>query len=172
MQPYYVFLRRPDAGSTSLRLHRSTVPAWIRLPALTARFLPETPACRSDKEATQAAPTQDLPRLVHELRRALVSYHLGRACIARLGQSMAERASSSKDAIERVSDEDGQGRDVRLEWRSGRIGRIRLGTSGCLQKCVVFGGRGRERAIERQIMAGKRRVEHLAETLGAMDVVS
>lgn len=61
----------------------------------------------------------------------------------------------------RVTDK--EGRDVRIEWRDGAVGRVRVGKDGRVEKVVVLGERGRAREVERKLGGGDGRVEGLVE---------
>ncbi|KAI9842486.1 MAG: hypothetical protein M1838_003101 [Thelocarpon superellum] len=165
LTPYYLFLRRVSPDSSALCIHRSTLPARVPLSTLAARFLP-VPAAVSGEEARKPAPRQRLVRLVHEVRRELVSHHLRTAVVSQLQRGVA---ASTGHAIRRIVDEDGEARDLRLEWRNGLTGRIRVGKGGQLQRCVVVGEAGRERGVEGRIMTGTRRIEDLEARLVSMD---
>ena len=168
LPPYYLFLNRLDSTSPSLRIHRSTIPACIPLSALSARYLPQ-PASTMAGDVPKPSPKQNLPRLVRELRRELVSYHLRCASIicAQRWYKLDDggNAKTREHGIKSIAGEDAGFKDIRLEWANGKIGRVRVGKDGLLQKCVVFGDEGRERHVERQMMAGTRRLEDLRETL-------
>ncbi|KAI9821487.1 MAG: hypothetical protein M1832_003334 [Thelocarpon impressellum] len=182
LPPYYLLLNRPDGESSALCIHRSTIPARIPLPALSARHLGQALASAksTDGSIKAAVPRQNLPRLVRELRRELVSYHMRTAAITSLGRRCGalnpdddngdgaggpSAARMSRYGITQISVEDAEARVIRLEWADGKIGRVRIGKGGAVQKCVVFGRAGRLRRVERRIMGGERRIEELAERL-------
>ena len=164
-----MLLNRPGGAAGGLRIHRSTVPARVPLAALAARHLGRRAGESLDAAGPAKPARQDLPRLVREVRRELVSYHLRRAAIASL-----QRAGSALSDKVVVSEDDACARDVRLEWTDGRIGRVRIGAAGGVQKCVVFGRSGRLRRAERALLGGggagkaRGRIEDLAERLSAV----
>lgn len=171
------------------------------LPALVARFLPlsipvpgvdaNANANANAKVSATAAPVkgaaktvqrQDLPRLVRELRRELVGWHLRRAWVGRLsgvlgvgvgGSEREERVVAGMGVgrrrggrgIKEVETVDAEGMDVRIEWEDGRVGRVRVDKGGRVERAVVLGERGRERDVERRLCGGEGRMEGLAGRL-------
>jgi len=190
LTPYYLLLTRPHHDSTALRIHRHTIPPCIPLPALVARHLPLlTPARSVDANANAgAAPVkgvaqkraqrQDLPRLVRELRRELVGWHLRGACLRRLrgtcGLETREAAAGERETesmpgrsgIKEIEATDAEGMDIRIGWENGRVGRVRVDKGGRVERAVVVGERGRERVVERAIVCGKGEGKGRLEGLG------
>lgn len=100
---------------------------------------------------------QDLSRLVRELRREVVGTGLRRGAVERVREGVVGTG---------VRDVRGVGaevRDVRIEWRGGAVGRVRVGKGGRVEKAVVLGEGGRAREVERRLVGGDGRVEGLAE---------
>ena len=60
---------------------------------------------------------------------------------------------------------DAEGKDVRILWTDGKVGRLRISPSGVVERCIVIGADGRERAVERSLVGGNRRIEGLGERL-------
>ncbi|KAA6408325.1 MAG: hypothetical protein FRX48_08067 [Lasallia pustulata] len=101
---------------------------------------PPTPAAGA---ATKAAPAQDLPRLVRELRREVAGYHLRMGAVERVRAGLVGKGVGAEVKDVRVGD--AEGREVRIEWKDGAVGRVRIGKEGGLERAVVFveGGRAR-----------------------------
>lgn len=104
--PYYILTRRRRGY---LSIYRHTIPSFIDLRGLEARFLPrpEPEAQDGDEdeergdeegkgvnEALKYPNKQDLHALVHHIRRALVSWTLRRASIRKLQEELGIPASS------------------------------------------------------------------------------
>lgn len=120
------------------------------LRALVARYLPASPG---GVETGKGAGRQDLVGLVREVRREIVGGERRKGAVEGvLGKEVREV---------RVTDK--EGRDVRVEWRDGAVGRVRVGKDGRVEKVVVLGERGRAREIERKLGGGDGRVEGLVE---------
>lgn len=62
---------------------------------------------------------------------------------------------------------DAEAKQIRFEWIDGRIGRAVVDSKGGIQKCVIIGEEGRDRDMERKILGGNRRLEGVAERVGA-----
>lgn len=131
--------------------------------------------------AKRGAQRQDLPRLVRELRRELVGWHLRGACLRRLRgtcgletreAAVEERETESRpgrSGIKEIEATDAEGMDIRIGWEDGRVGRVRVDKGGGVERVVVVGERGRERVAERLIVGekgeGKGRLEGLGGRL-------
>lgn len=175
LRPYYVFLTRPYTGSDQrtrfLRVHRHTVPPCIPLNGLAARYLP-APAVA---DGSVAGRQQDLARFVRTLRRELVRYHNRVAVIAELRKAVG-LDGKRKDAIElsekssifAISAADTEAKQVRIDWKDGRSGRLVIGDDGDVVKLVVLGERGRERTLTRELLSGGSRLEDVARKLAAV----
>ncbi|ROW16548.1 hypothetical protein VPNG_02872 [Cytospora leucostoma] len=197
IRPYYVFLNRPYSSSSSeggggsagseqggrfLRVHRHTVPPGIPIGGLAARYLP-APRARGvsadeagdgDGRATKQR-MQDLSRFVRCLRREIIRYHNRVAVIADLRRSLgldgrkrdagrlAERSS-----ILAISAADAEAKQVRMDWKDGRSGRIVINDDGDVDRVVVFGDQGRDRETAREALSRGSRLELVARKLAEM----
>jgi central kinetochore subunit Mal2/MCM21 len=100
-----------------------------------------------------------------------MSHHLRLSAITSLRVSLglndkpARGKQPTSHNIKTLEMTDVEGRDVRILWTDGRVGRVRVGIGGMVEKCVVIGEGGRERAVERVVMGGDRRIEGLGERL-------
>lgn len=102
---------------------------------------------------------------MRELRRELVSYHLRLASIESLRSAVGLDPSGKRgrSGIKDISLADVEGRNIRICWRNGDLGHVKVGTIGTIEKCVVVGENGRERAVERRLLGGDGHVSGLAE---------
>lgn len=174
LRPYYVFLTRPYTGSEQrtrfLRVHRHTIPPCIPLNGLSARYLP---APKSDEAVAERQ--QDLARFARTLRRELVRYHNRIAVIAELRKAVG-LDGKKKDAIElsegssilAISAADTQAKQVRIDWKDGRSGRLVIDDDGDVVKLVVLGEKGRERTLTRELLSGGSRLEDVARKLATV----
>ncbi|KAI9703337.1 MAG: hypothetical protein M1836_007904 [Candelina mexicana] len=167
LSPYYLILNRPYPNSLALRLHRHTIPPCIDLSALRTKYLP-TPINNSQKPKKQ-----NLPRLVRELRRELVSYHLRLASVESLRAAICLNNTNQRsgNGIKDISLADAEGRNIRINWTNGNLGHVRIAKDGRIEQCVVMGEHGRERGIERTLMCGDGHMLGLAKTLLDFDSV-
>lgn len=170
LRPYYVFLTRPYTGSEQrtrfLRVHRHTVPPCVPLNGLAARYLPAP----GSEGATERQ--QDLARFVRTLRREIVRYHNRVAVIAELrkavgldGKRKDARSVAEKSSILAISAADTEAKQIRIDWKDGRSGRLVIGDDGEVVKLVILGERGRERTLTRDLLSGGSRLEDVARKL-------
>jgi len=170
-----------------LRVHRHTIPPSIPLAGLAARYLPAPPhrqrqAGGDDENDTVPTPKpQDLSRFVRTLRRELVRYHNRMAAIADLRKAVGlgrqrdgEKAAGDDDKVVRsgtrivdISPADAEARQIKVDWADGRTGRLVVDEDGEVVKFVAFGEAGRDRAAERELLAGSTRLEDVAKRLTA-----
>ncbi|KAI1420710.1 cenp-O kinetochore centromere component [Xylaria sp. FL1777] len=166
VRPYYVMLNRPYANRRHLRVHRHTVPPCIPLSGLAARHLP-LPASKDDDDTPKK---QDLSRFAHALRRELVRYHNRAAAIgdmkkaAGLGPKKVPD-QESETAIIDISAADAEARQISMQWRDGRSGRLIMNDDGEVVKMVVQGNNGQDRETVRQFLGGAVRVEEVTKHL-------
>lgn len=175
--PYYLLLNRPSMESDNLRIHKHTVPPCVPLPALAARFLPQTPAS-DDEESAKQGRIQDLHRLVRELRQELVSHHLRLDVITKLRAdaglledvedgSGKRKRKAGKGGIEDVRALDLGAREIEISWTDESTVRILVSRKGVVEKVVAksVDGNARQRAVERRVMAGDGHIEGVMERL-------
>ena len=121
---------------------------------------------------------QDLRRLVQELRRELVAYHLRCDSVILLQEQLGVTEAREPDAI---SDGNQQSpnqfgivsvlptsletRYIRIEWQDGRVGRIKLSNRGIVERAIVIGDVGRDKAMENTLTGGNGRIEDLFQRL-------
>ncbi|MCJ1302595.1 hypothetical protein MMC08_005399 [Hypocenomyce scalaris] len=168
LTPYYLLLNRPHTDSQALRVHRHTAPSCIPLSALVSKYLPTPPPAAAGTTPSKPTKPQNLPRLVRELRREIVSYHLRKDAIEKLRDGLVGADGGVSD----VKATDAELRDIRIEWTDEAVGRARIGKDGTVEKVVVVGEGGRSREMERKLLGGDRRVEGLAERLGDVEKLS
>lgn len=188
VKPYYVLLKRVGPDKKALRVHRHTIPVFIPLGQLEERYLP-VPSGKDDK-GENLKPwkrrRQDLRRLVRELRRELVSWHLRTDSAAWLREELgiAERERGNEKDAEAASRVGGDGaslartlgivsldatsieaRYIRIEWSDGRVGRIKLSNRGFVEQAVVMDGDGKDVSTAALFTGGDGRVETLLQRL-------
>lgn len=178
IRPYYVLLNCPQRRPF-LRVHRHTVPACIPLNGLAARYLPasRSKSAVNGHDGTNPKPerTQDLSRFVRSLRREIVRYHNRVAVIADLrkvmgldGKRKDAKDLANKSSIMAISAADAETKQLRIDWKDGRSGRLVIGDDGDVVNLVVLGDRGRERDVTRELLSGGSRLESVAKALAAM----
>lgn len=168
VRPYYVMLNRPYANRRHLRVHRHTIPQCIPLSGLAARHLPPPTNKNDDDEASKV---QDLSRFARALRRELVRYHNRAAVIgdmkkaAGLGSKKSPGQEPSETAILDISAADAEAKQISLQWRDGRSGRLVMNDDGAVVKMVVQGDNGQDRETVRQFLGGAVRIEEVTQRL-------
>ncbi|POS75581.1 cenp-O kinetochore centromere component [Diaporthe helianthi] len=187
LRPYFVLLNRPYSGDErrrrSLRVHRHTVPSCIPTGGLAARYLPAPPKPAvtgggEDGEGAAAASRgkrQDLSRFVRCLRREIVRYHNRVSVIADLRRAVGldgKRRDAEKLAevspLLAISAADTEAKQVRVDWKDGRSGRLVIGDDGDVVKLVVFGDMGRDRELTRELLSDGSRLEDVARKLASV----
>lgn len=168
-----------EQGRRFLRVHRHTVPPGIPIGGLAARYLP-APRARGDAEDGSAAGgaeerAQDLPRFVRCLRREVVRYHNRVAVIADLRRSLGldgrrrdAGALAGRSAVLAISAADAEAKQVRVDWKDGRSGRVVIDDDGGVGRVVVFGAQGRDRGTAREALGRGSRLEMVARRLAEM----
>ncbi|KAI0204314.1 cenp-O kinetochore centromere component [Astrocystis sublimbata] len=178
-RPYHVLLNRPYSAPNRryLRIHRHTVPQCVPLSGLAARYLPLPTARKTDHDDDDehVQKKQDLARFARALRRELVRYHNRAAVIgdmrkaAGLGsnKTVPDQADESELGQELVdlSAADAEAKQISLQWRDGRSGRLLISDDGEVVKMVVHGDAGQDRETVRQLLGGAVRVEEVAGRL-------
>lgn len=56
-------------------------------------------------------------------------------------------------------------RYFRIQWKDGRIGRLRISNTGIVMRAVVMGDRGRDKVLEVAMTGGNGKVESVVERL-------
>ncbi|KAF3765115.1 hypothetical protein M406DRAFT_340582 [Cryphonectria parasitica EP155] len=182
LRPYYVLLNRPYTGTEPrrrlLRVHRHTVPPCIPLNGLAARYLPAPRPPNAEHESggdVKVERQQDLSRFVRALRREIVRYHNRVAVVADLrkavgldGKKKDAKERAERSSIMAISAADSEAKQVRIDWKDGRSGRLVIGDDGEVVKLVVFGERGRDREVTRELLSGGSRLEDVARKLAAV----
>lgn len=188
LRPYFVLLNRPYTGDErrrrSLRVHRHTVPPCIPIGGLAARYLPAPPkpvVTGGSEDGGDAAAAsrgkhqQDLSRFVRCLRREIVRYHNRVSVIADLRRATgldgkrrdAEELAEGSPLLA-ISAADTEAKQVRVDWKDGRSGRLVIGDDGDVVKLVVFGDMGRDRELTRELLSDGSRLEDVARKLASV----
>lgn len=181
-EPYYILLRRVGEDRKSLQVHRHTIPVFIPLERLARKHLPP-PARNADGPDEVLKPwkrkRQDLGRLVREVRRELVSWHLRKDAISLVrsqlgltdGKAEEQTPVSSQSiavllGISSVTETSIEAAYLRIEWDDGRVGRVKISEKGgVIERAVVIGDDGRDKAMESLIMSGEKRIEFFVNRL-------
>ncbi|KAI1120789.1 cenp-O kinetochore centromere component [Nemania abortiva] len=166
VRPYYVMLNRPYANRRYLRVHRHTVPQCIPLSGLAARHLP-SPA---DKNEDDTPRKQDLSRFARALRRELVRYHNRAAVIGDMKRAAGLHSKKAADqepetSIVDITAADAEAKQISIQWRDGRSGRLIMNDDGEIMRMVVQGDMGQDRETVRQFLGGAVRVEDVPRHL-------
>ncbi|KAI1739084.1 cenp-O kinetochore centromere component [Xylaria scruposa] len=167
VRPYYVMLNRPYPDRRLLRVHRHTVPQCIPLSGLVARHLP-LPTVKDDDD--DAPKKQHLSSFVRALRRELVRYHNRAAVIGDMKKAAGLNSKKPSDQeletdITDISAADAEAKQISLQWRDGRSGRLVMNDDGEVVKMVVQGGNGQDHETVRQFLGGAARVEEVTKRL-------
>ncbi|KAJ5738464.1 hypothetical protein N7493_001619 [Penicillium malachiteum] len=193
-KPYYILLQRERARGEKemkLRVHRHTVPSFISMSKLEDVYLPSNKKVSSANEESDGDDSeeemrklkakgntrkQDLRAFVRELRRELVAWHLRCDAVEMLRERLGLGDDAESNSVDRLSPESKAGivsldstsietRYVRLEWEDGRVGRFKLSNTGHVERAVVIGDLGRDKAIEDAMIGDGAKVETLLERL-------
>jgi central kinetochore subunit Mal2/MCM21 len=188
VKPYYLLLKRVGRDRKSLRVHRHTIPVFIPLRQLEERYLPVPTATSRTGENDILKPSkqkkQDLKKLVRELRRELVSWHLRSDAVDLLREELGlPKNSSEDDAASTVSDNQEPGpvaqksgilslaatsieaRYIRIEWSDGRVGRIKISNQGFVERAIIIGDDGKDDITASLCTGGDGRIETLLQRL-------
>ena len=176
--PYYILLKRTEEGSL-VRIYRHTIPAFIPVRELEDQCLPRP------EQSSNSAEGQDLHKLVQRVRQELVSWHLRKEAIERINDQLGlksragpieaqepldsllehEQQSSDGHGVVSIQPTSVEAEYVRVQWRDGKLGRIKLSNSGDLDRCVIYGDDGRVKEVEDFLMDGKAHVKELGNRL-------
>ncbi|KAI9041304.1 uncharacterized protein KD926_006880 [Aspergillus affinis] len=136
------------------------------------------------KKKTRTPKKQDLQGLVRELRRQLVAWQLRMDAIGLLREKLGvvrrgvddyqdddgvwERSFLDQKETKLAANEWGivslgptalEAVYVRVEWANGQVGRFKISNSGIVERAVVIGDDGRDKALEMALTGGNGRVE-------------
>ncbi|PMD18459.1 hypothetical protein NA56DRAFT_680678 [Hyaloscypha hepaticicola] len=169
IRPYYVMLNKPFPNLDLLRVHRHTIPPCIPLALLVNRYLLNGKGSARMGSKEVGVRKQDLRRFARALRRAIVGYYNRISVIKslrrefKLNEKLSRKGKGRERVIVNISAADMKGKQVRIEWVNGRIGRCVVNASGGVKKCVVIGENGRDWETERRVVRGG--MEGLGERL-------
>ncbi|KAJ8131707.1 hypothetical protein O1611_g1917 [Lasiodiplodia mahajangana] len=166
IRPYYVMLNRPYANRRYLRVHRHTVPQCIPLSGLAARHLP----LPNEKNEDDTPKKQDLSYFARALRRELVRYHNRAAVIGDMKKAAGLHSKKVADqdseaSIVDITAADAEAKQISIQWRDGRSGRLIMNDDGEIMKMVVQGDNGQDRETVRQFLSGAVRIEDVSRNL-------
>ncbi|MCJ1245595.1 hypothetical protein MMC30_002799 [Trapelia coarctata] len=159
--PYYLLFNRPKSTSPSLCIHRHTIPPCIPLPTLAAKYFPSSPPTNQKRPMSQ-----NLPHLVRELRRMLVSYHRRKEAVDKVSEELKHLGRGHDgDKVKNIEAADAEAKSLRIEWDSGVEGRVDIERSGRLKRVVVVREDGKRwRDLEMRILRAER-IERVPEML-------
>ena len=172
MTPYYLLLNRPRRGSEALKIHKHTIPPFIPLQQLVAKYLPEPASHAGEDEVSRTAQPQNLPRFVRALRRELVAHHKRLEACETLKKELGR-----KHGVDGVKMLDVTGCELEIAFTDGSIARLKVSTDGTIANIAVVPGRtadGEEaltgqarplRQLKRVIEGRDGRIEGLADRL-------
>ncbi|PGH06964.1 central kinetochore subunit Mal2/MCM21 [Blastomyces parvus] len=188
VKPYYLLLKRVGGPDEKfLQVHRHTIPIFIPLTQLEQRYL-SVPRGTNGADSAIAksgkSPKQDLRRLVRELRRELVAWHMRCDALKWLQEELGILDESDRDGsqspqhnphnnplpgsdlgIVSVTATAVETRYIRFEWRDGRVGRIKLSNTGYVERAIIIGDEGRDKVTENLLTGGDGRIESAIERL-------
>ncbi|KAI5293601.1 hypothetical protein KEM52_005387 [Ascosphaera acerosa] len=170
-KPFYIFLRKVHAGGGSqdeshqplLAVYRHTIPAFVPLKEYERRYLPSPSTCigrDEGEEALRLQKAQDVPQspqslhaFVKAVRKALNAWHVRVSAVNRVQHRL--KLAPGRAGLLSVTATSLDHRYLRLEWRDGRVGRVRLGEQGQLVRAVVIGEHGsRDKRAEAALLRG------------------
>jgi central kinetochore subunit Mal2/MCM21 len=163
--PYYVLLNQPEnTDSNALKIHKHTIPPFIPLEQLAAKYLPlQDSVMRPSDRRT----TQNLPGFVRALRRELVSYHKRLAALKGLKTKLGSNGAG------KILDP--SGKEFEMELSNGSVARITLSIDGKIDNAAVrartedsrlsTAAGKRQTELERAILGGNGRIEELQDRL-------
>ena len=100
-----------------------------------------------------------------ELRREIVAYHRRKDAVQKI------REDARHGGVKEIESTDAEVREVRIEWQNGGVGRLRLGKDGKIEKVVILGSSGRNKEIERKLIAEDGTVNSLGDRLRQIEDV-
>lgn len=178
-----------------LQVHRHTIPAFISMQRLERIYLPlptgdddanEDESLLKPWKAKSRSRRQNLASFVRVLRRSLTAWHLRQDAVVHLRERLGvrpdlddegegEENGSKKDdkwalpennlGLVSLGPTTLEARYIRLEWEDGRVGRFKVSDSGRVERAVVIGDRGRDKALESVLTDGQARVEDVVDSL-------
>ena len=99
---------------------------------------------------------QDLPRLVRELRREIISYQRRQEAVGKLRDDLAVGAKG-RGIVEDIKATDAEVTHIRIDWEDGSVARIRMSKDGEIEKVLIVDEDGkRDRTVERKVELGGR----------------
>jgi central kinetochore subunit Mal2/MCM21 len=186
--PYYALCKRVNDEGGEVRVHRHTIPALIPLSQYEEKYLPlPDEGYGSEDSVLGTGGRQDLEGFAQAVRTDLVAWRLRQESLEMVRDSLGLKDKKPDDDDDERTGEDevdgGQGRYgvknieavavdacyARILWTDGRVGRIRIGDDGSIQRAVVIGVLDeQEQRItqgEQILVAENSRVDTLVERL-------
>ena len=192
--PYYILFKRIGDESSEVRVHRHTIPALVLLRQYEEKYLPlqDEGYGSVDSVLGGGGGRQDLEAFVGAVRKDLVAWQLRQESIEMVREKLGLTAKvdvESEPVRERGNEDEfpiNRGKYgivtvepvavdahfARIIWADGRVGRIKIGEDGNIQKAVVIGvvdeQEQRSANDERNLVAEDARIDSLVETLKIM----
>ncbi|RMD44707.1 hypothetical protein DV735_g335, partial [Chaetothyriales sp. CBS 134920] len=187
--PYYVLLRRTETASANRRewsVHRHTIPALVPLQEHADNYLPIAEGVDGSQDSMvqgHEGPV-DLRGFVTAVRDDLTSWQMRKEAIdscreqllepSQDGESEEGRSEQVMHGVQSVEAVAVDAHYARIIWRDRRVGRIKIGRDGRIEKAVVFRTANnrttRHYSLERALLAGSGRIQDLGSRL--KDVVA
>ena len=189
--PYYVLCKRVVDENPELSVHRHTIPALVPLAQYEQVYLPVLDDEGYGSEDSMSAGRQDIEGFARAVRADLVSWRLRQESIELVREKLELRDGRASNDGENVEDEDEEdqatgkcglksieavavdARFARIVWEDGRVGRIKIGDDGGIQRAVVIGSVDEEEQRlardERILVAEASRIDTLVDSLREMD---
>lgn len=165
--PFYILLKRVKVdGEVWLSVHRHTIPAFIPVRELERVYLPvpTSKQTREEEEEDEISmlkaknlPKQDLHTFVAKIRNALVSWHLRVDAVKSLQKQLASSSTSTTkpSGLKSITATSLEHSSLRLEFHDGRVGRVKVGETGQIERVIVISADGgREKEVECAVMRG------------------
>ena len=191
--PYYVLCKRVSDESSEVRVHRHTIPALVPLSLYEDKYLPlpDEGYGSEDSVLEVGGGRQDLEVFVGAVRRDLVAWRLRQESIEMVREKLDLKNKTVVGNEEATEAEDGE-QDLaqggygittveaitadayyaRIIWTDGRVGRIKIGDDGSIQRAVVIevvDKQGQRCSNdERLLVAENARIDKLVEALKEM----
>ncbi|RMZ88229.1 hypothetical protein DV736_g4538, partial [Chaetothyriales sp. CBS 134916] len=188
--PYYVLLRRSETArangdepivTNEWSVHRHTIPSLVPLQEHADHYLPVTDEGYGSEDSMVQGGQRpvDLLGFVTAVRNDLTSWHMRKeaieSCHGQLlepspdGEGDEEGSQQLKYGVQSVEAVAVDARYARIVWRDGKVGRIKIGCDGRIEKAVVLrtvnSENSRCQSVERTLLAGSSRIQDFAARL-------
>jgi central kinetochore subunit Mal2/MCM21 len=185
-KPYYILAQRTSEGGEDLHVYRHTIPSFIPLRQYEEMYLPPQDEGYGSEDNNHQGPTQDLHGLVKHIRHDLISWNLRREAVQMLQQQLqlpkrapgestedddTHDAEEGRFGVKNLNATSVDATQIKIEWATGALGRVRISRKGVVEKAVLFGVNGRMTEAERVLTKDTCSVLDLVVRLEAVDEV-